>query len=170
MPRLTSDGATLNLLLKLLLGGAVFFVCIIAMTMFTVIFVKHVQQQVYRKTQSKTIKGKGKQRGSLASRTVWQFVWFLAVFYLMWLIQFAALFVIPPIPSNYLLYVCAAMLGPLQGFLNALVVFCHDRKSLQRWVSQSTKKLLSLFSTKFTTETLPEECGFPSRAVRHKTA
>ena len=50
-------------------------------------------------------------------------------------------------PSNYWIYALAAMFGPLQGFLNALVVFCRDRKSIQRRVSQSRKKVLSLFSS-----------------------
>jgi hypothetical protein len=62
----------------------------------------------------------------LANRTVWQSVWFLAVFYLVWPIRFAA-FVIPTVPSNYPIYVLAAILSPLQGFLNVLVVFCRDR-------------------------------------------
>ena len=68
---------------------------------------------------------------------------------LVWLIQFAA-FMIPTIPRYYLIYLCAAILGPLQGFLNVLVVFCQDRKSSKRRVSQSMKKLLPLFNIKFT--------------------
>jgi hypothetical protein len=99
-----------------------------------------------------------KQQGSLANRTVWQSVWFLAVFYLVWPIQFAA-FVIPTVPRYYPIYLCAAILGPLQGFLNALVVFCRDRKSIQRRVSQSMKKLLSLFNTKFTSAGSSEVVG-----------
>jgi uncharacterized membrane protein len=65
--------------------GVFFFVIpvalsILAMTVLTVIFVRHVQQ-VYNKTQSKRMKGKGQKRGSLASRTFWKSVWFLAAFY-----------------------------------------------------------------------------------------
>ena len=134
-------------------AGVVFFIipvarCMIAMTVLTVIFVRYVLK-VHRKTQSKTMQRKGRQRRSLASRTVWQSVWFLLVFYAVWLIQFAA-FSIPRTSSNYWLFVLPAIFAPLQGFLNALVVFCRDRKSMQRRVSQSTKKLLSLFSTTFT--------------------
>jgi hypothetical protein len=131
--------------------GIFFFIvpvalCIVAMTVLTAVFVRYVLQ-VYRKTQSKTMKekGKGQKRRSLASRTVWQSVWFLTVFYAVWPIQFAA-FVVPTVPSNYWIYLLAAILGPLQGFLNALVVFCRDKKSIQRRVSQNTKKLLSRFS------------------------
>ena len=94
------------------------------------------------------MKGKGKQKGSLANRTVWQSVGFLAVFYLVWPIQFTT-FVFPTVPRYYWIWVLTAILGPLQGFLNALVVFCRDRKSIQRRVSQNTKKLLSGFITKF---------------------
>jgi hypothetical protein len=119
-----------------------------AMTVLTVIFVSYVLK-VHRKTQSKTMNKKGKQRGSLASRTVWQSVWFLAVFYLVWPIQFVA-FWLPRISSTYPIFLLAAIFGPLQGFLNALVVFCRDRKSIQRRVSQTTKKLLSFVSAKFT--------------------
>ena len=132
------------------LPGLFFFIipvalCILAMTVLTVIFVRHVQQ-VYRKTQSKTMKGKakGQKRVSLASRTFWQSVWFLAVFYAVWPIQFAA-FVVPTVPSNYWIYLLAAIFGPLQGFLNALVVFCRDRRSIQRRASQNTRKLLYRF-------------------------
>ena len=57
---------------------------------------------------------------------------------------------VPTVPSNYWIYLLAAIFGPLQGFLNALVVFCRDRKSIQRWVSRSTRKLLSQRSTKST--------------------
>ena len=136
------------------LPGVFFFIipvalCILAMTVLTVIFVRHVQQ-VYRKTQSKSMQGKGKghKRGSLASRTFWQSVWFLAAFYAVWPIQFAA-FVVPTVPSNYWIYLLAAMFGPLQGFLNALVIFSRDRKSIQKRVSQSTKKVMSGVRTKF---------------------
>ena len=115
-----------------------------------------------------------KQQGSLANRTVWQSVWFLAVFYLVWPIQFAA-FVIPTVPRYYPIYLCAAILGPLQGFLNALVVFCRDRKSIQRRVSQSMKKLLSLFNIKFTSSGCSEVVGAdlaggnrePKQSVQH---
>jgi len=146
--------------------GVFFFVvpvalCIVAMTALTAVFVRYVLQ-VYRKTQSKTMKekgkGKGQKRRSLASRTIWQSVWFLTVFYAVWPIQFAA-FVVPTVPSNYWIYLLAAILGPLQGFLNALVVFCRDRKSIQRRVSQSTKKLLSWFSIKFTSAESSEVVG-----------
>ena len=139
------------------LPGVFFFIipvalCILAMTVLTVIFVRHVQQ-VYRKTQSKSMhgkgQGKGSKRGSLASRTFWQSVWFLAAFYAVWPIQFAA-FVVPTVPSNYWIYVLAAILGPLQGFLNALVVFSRDRESIQRRVSQSMRKLRSRFGAMFT--------------------
>ena len=85
-------------------------------------------------------------RVSLASRTFWQSVWFLAVFYAVWPIQFAA-FIIPTFPSNYWIYLLAAMFGPLQGFLNALVVFCRDRKSIQRRLSQRTTRMMSQVST-----------------------
>jgi hypothetical protein len=95
------------------------------------------------------MKRKGQKGGSLASRTVWQSVLFLAVFYAVWPIQFAA-FVVPTVPSNYWIYLLAAILGPLQGFLNALVVFCRDRRSIQRRVSQNMRKLLPRRSTKST--------------------
>ena len=98
------------------------------------------------------MKGKGKQKVSSANRTVWQSVGFLAVFYLVWPIRFAA-FVIPTVPSNYPIYVFAAIFGPLQGFLNALVVFCRDRKSIQRRAGQSMKRVLSRLSTKQSKDT-----------------
>ena len=148
------------------LPGLFFFVipvalCILAMTVLTVIFVRHVQQ-VYRKTQSKSMKqnrkGKGQKRGSLASRAFWQSVWFLAVFYAVWPLQFAA-FVVPTVPSNYWIYLLAAIFGPLQGFLNALVVFCRDRKSIQRRANQSLKKLLPQRSTKSTNTGSSETVG-----------
>ena len=81
---------------------------------------------------------------------------FLAVFYAVWPIQFAA-FVVPTVPSNYWIYVLAAIIGPFQGFLNALVVFRRDKKSIQRRVSQFKKKLLSWFSAKFTNNGSSEE-------------
>ena len=68
-------------------------------------------------------------------------MWFLAVFYAVWPIQFAA-FLIPTVLSNYWIYLLAAIFGPLQGFLNALVVFCQDRKSIERRATQSMMKLL----------------------------
>ena len=92
------------------------------------------------------MKGKGKQKGSLANRTVWQSVWFLAVFYLVWPIQIAA-FVVDTVPRNYWIYVLAAIFGPLQGFLNALVVFCRDRKSIQRRAGEGIGKLMSQYSS-----------------------
>ena len=49
----------------------------------------------------------------------------------MWPIQFAA-FVIPTVPRNYWIYLLAAMFGPLQGFLNALVIFCRDKRSISQ--------------------------------------
>ena len=77
-------------------------------------------------------------------------MWFLAVFYAVWPIQFAA-FVIPTVPSNYCIYLLAAIFGgPLQGFLNALVVFCQDRKSIERRATQSMMKLLPQRSAKST--------------------
>jgi hypothetical protein len=144
------------------LPGLFFFVipvalCIFAITVLTVIFVSYVQQ-VHRKTLSKCMKGKenGHKGRSLESRTFWQSVRFLAVFYAVWPIQFAA-FVVPTVPSNYWIYVLAAIIGPFQGFLNALVVFRRDKKSIQRRVSQFKKKLLSWFSAKFTNNGSSEE-------------
>ena len=143
------------------LPGLFFFIipvalCIVAMTVLTVIFVRRVQQ-VYRKTVAKSTREQGEIRrtGSLASRTFWQSVWFLAAFYAVWPIQFAA-FVVPTVPSNYWIYLLAAILGPLQGFLNALVVFCRDRRSIQRRASQSTSKLLSRLGP-FFASTRPKE-------------
>jgi hypothetical protein len=75
-------------------------------------------------------------------------VWFLAVFYLVWPIQIAA-FVVDTVPRNYWIYVLAAIFGPLQSFLNALLVFwCRDRKSIQGRTSEGMGKLLSRRSTK----------------------
>jgi hypothetical protein len=137
------------------LPGLFFFIipvalCILAMTVITVIFVRYVQQ-AYRRTQSTSMRGigRGQKRRSLANRTYWQSVWFLAIFYAVWPIQFAA-FVVPTVPSNYWIYLLAAIFGPLQGFLNASIVLCRDRKSIQRWVSETTKKLLSLCIRKST--------------------
>jgi hypothetical protein len=61
--------------------------------------------------------------------------------------------VVPTVPSNYWIYLLAAIFGPLQGFLNASIVFCRDRKSIQRRVAETTKKLrssITKFRTKFT--------------------
>ena len=133
--------------------GLFFFIipvalCISAMTVLTVIFVRHVKQ-VYRKTQLTSMKRNGHKGRSLANRTFWQSVWFLAVFYAVWPIQFAA-FMVPAVQHNYWIYVLAAIFGPLQGFLNALVVFCRDRNIIQRRVSGCTRKLLSRIDTIFT--------------------
>ena len=138
------------------LPGLFFFIipvalCIVAMTVLTVIFVRRVQQ-VYCKTLLTSMKRNGHKGRSLASRTFWQSVWFLAAFYAVWPIQFAA-FVVPTVPSNYWIYLLAAMFGPLQGFLNALVVFCRDRKSIQRRAGQSMKRVLSRLSTKQSKDT-----------------
>jgi hypothetical protein len=67
--------------------------------------------------------------------------------------------VVPTVPSNYWIYLLAAILGPLQGFLNALVVFSRDRESIQRRVSQSTRKLLSRFGAIFTSTESSEAVG-----------
>ena len=83
---------------------------------------------------------------------------FLAVFYAVWPIQFAA-FVVPTVPSNYWIYLLAAILGPLQGFLNALVVFCRDKKSIQRRANQSIRKMLPQRSTKRTSAGFSEVVG-----------
>jgi hypothetical protein len=72
---------------------------------------------------------------------------FLAVFYAVWPIQFAA-FMVPTIPSNYWIYFLAAIFGPLQGFLNALIVFCRDRRSINRRASQNMNRVLSRVSTR----------------------
>ena len=77
---------------------------------------------------------------------------------MVWPIQFAA-FVIPTVPSNYLIYLLAAILGPLQGFLNALVVLCRDRKSIQRRAKESITKLLPQRSTKRTSAGSSESVG-----------
>ena len=42
-------------------------------------------------------------------------------------------FVIPLVEENYWVYVLAALLGPLQGFLNAMVVFYRDRKAFSKY-------------------------------------
>ena len=74
-------------------------------------------------------------------------MWFLAVFYAVWLIQFVA-FVAPTVPSNYWIYLLAAIFGPLQGFLNALVIFSRDRKSIRRRAGQNMRKLVARVSAK----------------------
>ena len=75
-------------------------------------------------------------------------MWFLAVFYAVWPIQIVA-FVVPTVPNNYWIYLLAAIFGPLQGFMHALIVFCRDKKSIQRRASEHTKKLMSRVSIKF---------------------
>ena len=101
------------------LPGIFFFIIpialsILAMTVITVIFVLHVQT-VYSRTKGRALNSGGQRKGSLASRTFWQSFWFLGVFYTVWPIQFVA-FVVPTVPSNYWIYLMAAIFGPLQGF------------------------------------------------------
>lgn len=123
------------------LPGIFFFiipvaVSILAMTVIMVLFVLHVRS-VYNRTRTRSMQS-SIRGGSLASRTFWRSCWFLAVFYTVWPIQFVA-YVVPTVPSNYWIYLTAAILGPLQGFLNAIVVFLRDRRLIQKRTSEFFK-------------------------------
>ena len=64
-------------------------------------------------------------------------------------IQFVA-FVVPTVASNYWIYLVAAIFGPLQGFLNAVVVFLRDRRALQKRASDFFKTSKFRFGTSAT--------------------
>jgi len=143
------------------LPGVFFFilpigVCMIAMTVIMVFFVKYVRQ-MESKSKARKMKGNGPTRQSLASRTFWQSLYFLAVFYTVWPIQFVA-FVIPLVEENYWVYLLAALLGPLQGFLNAMIVFYRDRKVLRQ-------RLMRLRGIKHFTEIWSSVFMFKSRTT-----
>jgi hypothetical protein len=97
--------------------GLVFFIvpvglCILALTILTVMLVKHVNQ-VENKTRGKSLSTKV-SANSMASRTFWQSLWFLAAFYLVWPVLFAT-FIMPHVPENFWLLVVGSVLGPSQG-------------------------------------------------------
>lgn len=130
------------------LPGVFFFIlpigiCMIGMTVLLAFFVKYVHQ-VERKSNKWKLSGNTPKRRSLASRTFWQSLYFLAVFYMVWPIQFVA-FIIPLVESSYWAYLLAAVLGPLQGFLNAMVVFSRDR-------GQARKQMLRLLGINYIKE------------------
>jgi hypothetical protein len=113
--------------------GILFFivpvgVSLLSITAMTLILVSYVRM-THLKTQGQRLGPKSKQ--NISTRAFWQSMWFLAVFYTVWPIQFAA-FITPLEPKNYWVFFLAALLGPLQGFLNSLVVFARDRKDIVR--------------------------------------
>ena len=97
--------------------GMVFFIvpvgmCILVITILTFLLVKHVNQ-VDAKTRAKSLSSK-KSADSMASRTFWQSLWFLAAFYIVWPVLFAT-FILPLVPQNFWCFVIGSVLGPSQG-------------------------------------------------------
>lgn len=118
------------------LPGVFFFIlpigiCMIAMTILMTFFVKYVRG-VEGKSDKRKLSGNQPKRHSLARATFWQSFYFLAIFYTVWPIQFVA-FLVPVVDSNYWVYLLAALFGPLQGFLNAMLVFSRDHKALSSY-------------------------------------
>jgi len=106
------------------MSGLFFFVApigmsIVAMAVVTVIVCHHVAK-VENKSRKNRLGGGNTTAGSLTSRTLWQSAWFLLSYVVVWPIQFV-IFLVGLQPSNYWLFLVGAILGPLQGFLNALV-------------------------------------------------
>lgn len=114
------------------LPGIFFFILpigisILGMTVLMAFLVYYVRE-TEGKSRHRTFSGNDRpNRRSLTSRTLRQSLYFLAAFYTVWPIQFVPL-VIPLVQQTYWVYILAALLGPLQGFLNAGVVLCRDRK------------------------------------------
>lgn len=105
--------------------------CLLGMTLLMAFFVKFVREVESKTSSSRFSRGDARSRRSLTTRTFWQSLYFLAAFYTVWPIQFIA-FIVPVAEHNSWLYLLAALFGPRQGFLNALVFFCRDGKSIRR--------------------------------------
>lgn len=105
--------------------------CILAMTIVMFMFVRYVRSAGRGLSVELRVDPRESKIHVLIRRTMWQSFWFLAAFYAVWPIQFAA-FLIRTVPSNYWVFLLAAAFGPLQGFLNALVFFFRERKVLHK--------------------------------------
>lgn len=97
--------------------GLVFFVvpvglCITAITILTVHLVLYVQQ-VNRKSSASSLSNP-RASTSMASRTFWQSLWFLAAFYLVWPVMLLT-FIVPQAADKFWWLLVGAALGPLQG-------------------------------------------------------
>lgn len=77
-------------------------------------------------------------RGSLASKTLWQSVWFLLAFYVVWPVT-CSTYIMPMHPDLYWWYVIAAILSPAQGFFNACVFFSRHRRKIHASVAKAFK-------------------------------
>lgn len=138
------------------------------MTALMILFVRYIRAtETTSRRQSLRRIGEPKRR-SLASRTFWQSLYFLAAFYTVWPIQFVA-FLVPLVERNYWIYLLAAILGPLQGFLNATVVFYRDREALNSRAFTSCgigtfmkSKIHSLFTAKHEAQEHRTSSGFRS--------
>lgn len=123
-------------------------VCLLGMAILLAFFVKFVREVEGKTSSSRFSREDVPNRRSLTARTLWQSVQFLAVFYAVWPIQFVSLLV-PVADHNSWLYFLAAILGPLQGFLNALVFFCRNgtstRRRIMSWFGKSWKGSTSFF-------------------------
>lgn len=117
---------------------------ILAITVITFIFVLHVRSAGHGRSQELRVNPREGKINALIRRTMWQSVWFLAAFYAVWPIQFAAM-VIVAVPSSYWVYLVAALLGPLQGLLNAMVFFYRERWSPLVRISRSCKQNIETF-------------------------
>lgn len=160
------------------LPGVFFFIlpigiCMLGMTVIMAFFVRYVHK-VESKGKMRRFSESRPNRRSLANRTFWQSLYFLAVFYIVWPIQFVA-FIIPLVEGNYWVYFLAALLGPLQGFLNALVVFSRDPKPRQEGRSRKSGlggvvRKLNLFLTCKQSESAQSNSGFRDWLDRHKSS
>lgn len=125
----------------------------LGMTVIMIMFVRYVRE-TEKTSKRRSLSGFGAEpakRPSLASRTFWQSFYFLAVFYTVWPIQFMA-FIAPLAEENYWIYLLAALLGPLQGFLNAAVVFYRDSKSFRTCISCGNGSVSNMMSSFFTSQ------------------
>lgn len=77
-------------------------------------------------------------RESLASKTLWQSIWFLLAFYIVWPVTFST-YIMPMRPDLYWWYVIAAILSPAQGFFNACIFFSRHRRKIQASVAKAIK-------------------------------
>jgi len=91
---------------------------ILAITCLTISVVYYVFKT---ERQSRNISARQEQL-TLTKRTMWQSLFFLGGFYVVWPVFFVS-FLARPRPSNYWFYVLASLLCPSQGIFNAFVYF-----------------------------------------------
>jgi hypothetical protein len=97
--------------------GLVFFIlpvglCILVITVLTVQLVRYVNQ--VDKKSRRTSLSKKEGSSSMANRTFWQSLWYLAAFYLVWPVMLST-FVLRPSPQNFWFYIAGSLLVPSQG-------------------------------------------------------